>query len=109
MAVLPINISHSSTLNAICFITAPNFYITGESIIILMDTITNELWYKKNDEVFPFNCLSFKYTEQLYKMLKKDEDAWEALQHMEINEAVEMYTKVAYGDILSKMVMQFMN
>lgn len=109
MAIIPLNIAHSSQLNAICLITPSSIPTNEESIIVLIDSFTHELWYTKNQETFPFSCLSLYYSEQLYNMLRKDERALEALQHLEISQAVEVYTKVAYGGIAPKMIMELMN
>lgn len=109
MAIIPLNISHSSSLNAICLITPSSTPTTEESVIILMDIHSNKLWYKKHEEIFPFYCLSIDYITQLYEELKNDDQALNALQDLKFSEAVEVYTKVAYGGITPKMIMELMN
>ncbi len=109
MAVIPLNITQSETLKAICLIT-PSFVSTEkEPVMILIDIFSNELFYRKYNEIFPFDHLSAQYAEQLYDLLRKDNRAWETLSDLEIHKALEVYTKVAYGDVAPKLIMQLMN
>ncbi|NER12731.1 hypothetical protein GWK08_04710 [Leptobacterium flavescens] len=109
MAIIPLNFSQSSRLKAICLITPTEEIGNSEPVMVLMDMFSNALWYKKSTEIFPFDCLSANYIEQLYAQLRMDKEAFSILNGMTIQEAVEMYTKVAYGDICSKTFIELMN
>ena len=109
MAVIPLNIKNSNHLTSICLIT-PEYDSTNEEMIVVsINPYTHELWYQKGNECFPFDCLSPDCIAQIYQQIRKDPEAWETLKDLEIYEATEVYTKVAYGEITPSMMMQFMN